>query len=46
MKRISVNEIWGLGIYINPRPYRYVALQFGPLWIYVYHQALNKQVRR
>jgi hypothetical protein len=35
-----------LGIYINPRPYRYVALQFGPLWIYVYHQALNKQVRR
>jgi hypothetical protein len=28
VKRISVTRIWGLGIYINPDPYRYVALQF------------------
>jgi len=43
VKRISRNEIWGLGLYINPNPYRYVALQFGPFWIYLYHQANRKR---
>lgn len=38
LNRVSRNQIWGLGIYINPNPYRYVALQIGPYWIYVYHQ--------
>lgn len=40
MKRINSNEIWGFGIYINPRRYRYVALQLGPWWIYLYHELL------
>jgi hypothetical protein len=39
VKRITRNRIWGLGVYINPDAYRYIALQLGPLWIYVWHQA-------
>jgi hypothetical protein len=39
VKRITRNRIWGFGIYINPDPYRYVALQFGPFWIYLYHES-------
>jgi hypothetical protein len=37
--RISYNDgIWGLGVYINLRKYRYVALQVGPFWIYLWAQ--------
>ena len=38
-KRVNCDlSIWGLGIYINTVAYRYVAVQFGPLWIYLYAQ--------
>lgn len=40
--RLSRNRIWGLGIYINPDSYRYVALQCGPLWLYLWHEAWRK----
>lgn len=43
IKRISCNRVWGLGIYINPDPYRYVALQLGPWWIYLYHQTMKER---
>lgn len=39
VKRISKNKIWGLGVYINPDHYKYVALQLGPYWIYIYHES-------
>lgn len=41
MERLSRNKIWGLGIYVNPQPYRYVALQLGPWWLYIWHEALR-----
>lgn len=42
-KPFTLNRIVGLGIYINPDPYRFVALQLGPWWIYLYHQAWFKR---
>jgi hypothetical protein len=36
--RRFLNGVWGLGIYVNPDPLRYVALQVGPLWIYLWRE--------
>ncbi len=41
MGRISKNQIWGLGIYYNPNSYKYLALQIGPYWVYIYHEAFK-----
>lgn len=32
------NHLWGLGIYVNVDPYRYIALQIGPWYIHLYNE--------
>lgn len=36
--RIRRNHLWGLGVYANPRHFRYLAIQVGPWYVYLYNE--------